>query len=34
MPELDSAWGYPIVLIGMALVCLWLYRRFRAAGWL
>jgi magnesium transporter len=34
MPELRSAWGYPIVLGGMALVCVFLYRRFRRAGWL
>jgi magnesium transporter len=34
MPELRSAWGYPMVLGGMALVCLLLYRRFRSAGWL
>jgi magnesium transporter len=34
MPELDHAWGYPLVLIGMGLVCFWLYRRFRDSGWL
>ncbi|HEY6531195.1 MAG TPA: magnesium and cobalt transport protein CorA [Acidimicrobiales bacterium] len=34
MPELRSAWGYPLVLGGMALICLFLYRRFRSAGWL
>ncbi len=26
--------GYPVVLAGMALVCVFLYRRFRQAGWL
>ena len=34
MPELRSALGYPLVLGGMALVCVFLYRRFRRAGWL
>ncbi len=34
MPELRSAYGYPIVIGFMILVCLFLYRRFRRAGWL
>jgi magnesium transporter len=34
MPELRSAAGYPIVLAGMAAICIFLYRRFRRAGWL
>ena len=34
MPELEAAVGYPLVLAGMAVVCFWLYRRFRQAGWL
>ncbi len=34
MPELASPWGYPAVLIGMATVCLLLYRTFRRQGWL
>jgi magnesium transporter len=34
MPELEAVIGYPIVLLGMAGVCFWLYRRFRRAGWL
>lgn len=34
MPELDSQWGYPVVLIGIAAACVLLYRRLRRAGWL
>ncbi len=34
MPELRSSYGYPIVIGFMVLVCLFLYRRFRRAGWL
>ena len=34
MPELDFAWGYPIVLAFIATVCLLLYRGFRTSGWL
>lgn len=34
MPELASSWGYPAVLIGMATICLLLYRTFRRQGWL
>lgn len=34
MPELRSAWGYPLVLSFMALACGFLYRKFRRAGWL
>ncbi len=34
MPELRSAWGYPLVLLLMATVCTLMYRRFKAAGWL
>ena len=34
MPELNAEIGYPAVLTGMALVCTFLYRRFRRAGWL
>ena len=34
MPELGSAWGYPIVLSVMAVVCVCLYRAFRRTGWL
>ncbi len=34
MPELDSPWGYPVVLGGMFVVCLLLYRNFRKHGWL
>ena len=34
MPELRSAWGYPIVIGLMATVCFLLYRSFRRRGWL
>jgi magnesium transporter len=34
MPELKWEFGYPAVLLGILLVCLFLYRRFRLAGWL
>jgi magnesium transporter len=34
MPELHWRYGYPSVLIFIALICLALYRRFRRAGWL
>jgi magnesium transporter len=33
-PELEWAWGYPLVLVVMATACTWLHRRFRRAGWL
>ncbi len=34
MPELTWRWGYPAVLLGMAGVCVLLYRSFRRSGWL
>jgi len=34
MPELKWRFGYPLVLVVVALVCLYLYRRFTRAGWL
>ena len=34
MPELHWRYGYPAVLVFIAIVCLLLYRRFRRAGWL
>ena len=34
MPELHWRYGYPTVLLLIAIVCLVLYRRFRRAGWL
>lgn len=34
MPELDSPWGYPVVILGMFVVCLLMYRNFRRHGWL
>jgi magnesium transporter len=34
MPELTWELGYPGVLVLIALVCVYLYRRFKAAGWL
>ncbi len=34
MPELDWTFGYPAVLLLMATACVFLYWRFRRAGWL
>ncbi len=34
MPELESPLGYPLALAAMAVVCGYLYARFRRAGWL
>ena len=34
MPELDSRWGYPVVMILTFTVCLILYVRFKRSGWL
>ena len=34
MPELGWRFGYPLVLGVIAFVCLFLYWRFRRAGWL
>ena len=34
MPELEAAWGYPLVMLAMAAVDLYLFRRFRRARWL
>lgn len=34
MPELHWRFGYPSVLLLIAVVCLLLYRRFKRAGWL
>jgi len=34
MPELNSRWGYPLVMALMAGTCFALYRRFKRDGWL
>jgi magnesium transporter len=34
MPILSWKWGYPVVLLFMAIVCLLLYRNFRRRDWL
>jgi magnesium transporter len=34
MPELDWTFGYPAALVLMAIICLFLYRQFKRAGWL
>jgi len=34
MPELKSPYGYPAVLAAIALICAWLYVRFKRARWL
>ena len=34
MPELDSIFGYPVVLVVIAVACYTLYRNFKRRGWL
>jgi magnesium transporter len=34
MPELNSRFGYPLVLVTMVVICLTLYRALRRSGWL
>jgi magnesium transporter len=34
MPELRQPFGYPAVLLVILAICLWLFQRFRRAGWL
>jgi len=34
MPELGWRFGYPAALLGMALLCLGLYRYFKRINWL
>jgi CorA-like Mg2+ transporter protein len=34
MPELQTTWGYPVVLGTMATICGILYRGFKRKGWL
>ncbi|RUV09487.1 magnesium transporter, partial [Mesorhizobium sp. M7A.T.Ca.TU.009.01.3.1] len=34
MPELKMEYGYPVVLTAIALICTFLYWRFRKNGWL
>ena len=34
MPELDSRWGYPVVMMFTFTLCLILYIRFKRSGWL
>ena len=34
LPELGWRFGYPLVLVVMAVICLGLYRAFRRSGWL
>jgi magnesium transporter len=34
MPELHWSLGYPVVLALTVMLCLFLYMRFRRAGWL
>jgi magnesium transporter len=34
MPELEWRYGYPVVMTGMAAVCVYLYYRFKRSGWL
>lgn len=34
MPELRSPWGYPAVLLAIAVICGWLFVRFKRTRWL
>ena len=34
MPELKSAWGYPVTLGLTVAACAWLYRKLKKTGWL
>ncbi len=34
MPELDWRWGYPVSIIVMVVIDIWLFARFRRAKWL
>jgi magnesium transporter len=34
MPELEWRYSYPVVMAGMAVVCVYLYYRFKRSGWL
>lgn len=34
MPELDQPWAYPAIIIGVAAVCVGMYRLFKRARWL
>lgn len=34
MPELKWTFGYPMVLVGIASICFYIYRRFKRSGWL
>jgi magnesium transporter len=34
MPELHWTFGYPVVLGGIATICVLLYSRFKKSGWL
>ncbi len=33
MPEVQSPYGYPAVLVAVSCICSYLYYRFRRAGW-
>jgi magnesium transporter len=34
MPEIDHPWGYPLTLLSMVLIDLYLYFQFKKSGWL
>ncbi len=34
MPELNQPWSYPLMIVGVAAVCVGLYRLFKRAKWL
>jgi magnesium transporter len=34
MPEIKAVWGYPVALLVMGGICVFLYTRFKKSGWL
>ena len=34
MPELQPRWAYPLLIVGVAAICIGLYRLFKRARWL
>ena len=34
MPELDQVWAYPLVIGVMVALCVFVWWRFKKAGWL
>ena len=34
MPELAPPWAYPVLIVGVAVICVGLYSLFKRARWL